>query len=207
MTRHCDGCHDELPARGSRYARVLWAALAINTAMFMIEVAGSFASGSVSLLADALDFAGDAANYGLSLAVLGLSLEWRARAALLKAASMALFGAAVLARTAWGALYGAPPEVVTMGGVATLALLANVAVAALLYAYREGDANMRSVWLCTRNDVLGSLAVLGAALGVYGTGTAWPDLVVAAIIASLALGSALAVLRQARGELAHVRAH
>ena len=206
MSTHCDGCHDNVPARAlaqdTSYRRVLWIALAINAAMFGIEIAGGVAAGSASLLADALDFAGDAANYGLSLAVLGLSLTWRARAALVKAASMALFGVAVLAKTAWGLLHGVPPEVLTMGAIAALALAANLFVVALLYAHRQGDANMRSVWLCTRNDVLANLAVMGAALGVYGTGDAWPDLAVAAIIASLALGGALSVLRQARGELA-----
>lgn len=211
MSIHCNRCDDDATdhalVRDPRYRRVLWAALAINAAMFVIEVGGGLASGSSSLLAEAVDFAGDAANYGLSLAVLGLSLAWRARAALLKAASMALFGVAVLAKAAWGALHGVPPEVVTMGAVAVLALVSNLAVAALLFAHREGDANMRSVWLCTRNDVLGSIAVIGAALGVYATGDAWPDLVVAAIIASLALGSALSVLQQARGELASNAIH
>jgi len=211
MSTHCDGCHDDVPAgtlvRKPGYRRVLWTALAINAAMFGIEFTGSLASGSTSLLADAFDFAGDAANYGLSLAVLGLSLASRARAALLKAASMALFGVAVLAKAAWSALHGVPPEVLTMGAVAVLALAANLAVAAMLYAHREGDSNMRSVWLCTRNDVLGNLAVMGAALGVYGTGAAWPDLVVAAIMASLALSAALSVLRQARGELARTGGH
>jgi Co/Zn/Cd efflux system component len=206
MSTHCNRCQDEAPVHTlvhkPGYRRVLWSALAINAAMFAIEVAGSLVSGSASLLADAVDFAGDAANYGLSLAVLGLSLAWRARAALLKAASMAMFGVAVLAKTTWGALHGMPPEVVTMGAVAMLALAANLGVAGLLYAHREGDANMRSVWLCTRNDVFGNIAVMGAALGVHATGDAWPDLAVAAIIASLALAAALAVLRQARAELA-----
>ena len=211
MSTHCDGCHDDVPAgtlaQKPGYRRVLWTALAINAAMFGIDLAGGLASGSTSLLADAVDFAGDAANYGLSLAVLGLSLASRARAALLKAASMALFGVAVLAKAAWSALHGVPPEVITMGAVAVLALAANLAVAAMLYAHREGDSNMRSVWLCTRNDMLGNLAVMGAALGVYGTGAAWPDLVVAAIMASLALSAALSVLRQARGELASTGGH
>jgi Co/Zn/Cd efflux system component len=211
MSLHCDGCHDEAraltSARKSGYRRVLWAAFAINAAMFVTEVGGSLVSGSASLLADAVDFAGDAANYGLSLAVLGLPLAWRSRAALVKAASMAMFGAAVLAKTAWATLHGVPPEVITMGAIAVLALGANVAVATLLYAHRDGDANMRSVWLCTRNDVLGNLAVIGAALGVHRTGAAWPDLVVAAIIASLALGAALSVARQAYGELALTRDH
>jgi Co/Zn/Cd efflux system component len=125
----------------------------------------------------------------------------RARAALFKAATMLLFGAAVLGRAAWAAWSGAPPQALTMGVIGMLALAANVGVGVLLYAYREGDANMRSVWLCTRNDAIGNVAVLLAALGVFGTGTRWPDLLVAAVMALLALTAGLSVLRQARQEL------
>jgi Co/Zn/Cd efflux system component len=185
----------------------LWLALAINLAMFVVEVASGLRSGSVSLLADAVDFAGDAANYGLSLAVLSMAAPWRSRAALVKAASMGLFGLAVLGRALWAAVDGTPPQALTMGVVGTLALAANVGVAALLYAFRDGDANMRSVWLCTRNDAIGNLAVLAAALGVFGTGTAWPDLAVACVMALLAVTAAVSVLRQARGELAHAHSH
>jgi len=205
MSAHC--CHHDAATEGAtrdpRYRRVLWAALAVNAAMFAVEIAGGLASGSVSLLADAVDFAGDAANYGLSLAVLSLSLAWRARAALVKAASMGLFGVAVLGRAGWQALHGVPPEPLTMGAIGALALAANVGVAIALYAWRDGDANMRSIWLCTRNDAIGNVAVMGAAIGVFGTGAAWPDLAVAALMATLALAASLSVLRQARGELAH----
>ena len=183
------------------YARVLWIALVVNALMFLLDVAAGVASGSVSLLADAIDFAGDAGNYALSLAVLSMGLAARAKAALFKAACMLLFGLLVLARAAWGAYAGEAPEPLTMGVVGVLALVANVGVAVLLYAYREGDANMRSVWLCTRNDAIGNLAVLLAALGVFGTGTRWPDLLVAAVMAVLALSAGLSVLRQARQEL------
>lgn len=185
-----------------RYRRVLWVALLINLAMFGIEVFGSAKSGSVSLLADAVDFAGDAANYGISLAVLTMAIVWRARAALLKGLSMGGFGVFVLGRTAWGAWQGQPPEPITMGLIALLALAANMGVAAMLYAFREGDANMRSVWLCSRNDAIGNLAVALAALGVFGTASAWPDLMVATLMALLALSAAVAVVRQARQELA-----
>ncbi|TWO73097.1 cation transporter [Caenimonas sedimenti] len=188
------------------YRRVLWIALVVNLGMFLLEIGAGLASGSVSLLADAIDFFGDAANYGLSLAVLSMGLAWRSGTAMLKAASMLLFGALVLGRALWGAFTGQTPEPVTMGAVGVLALAANLAVAWLLYAYREGDANMRSVWLCTRNDAIGNLAVLLAALGVVGTGTRWPDLVVAAIMAGLALWAGVSVLRQARAELAAPRA-
>jgi Co/Zn/Cd efflux system component len=199
MSAHCNH-HHPAPQRPG-YRRVLVIALIVNAAMFAVEVGGGLAAGSAALLADALDFFGDAANYAVSLLVLGMAPRWRARAALLKGASMAVFGTFVIGRTAWGLLQGTPPEPWTMGAIGLLALLANGGVALLLYAWREGDANMRSVWLCTRNDVLGNLAVLLAALGVFGSGTAWPDLLVAAVMAGLALSAALSVIRQARAEL------
>jgi Co/Zn/Cd efflux system component len=155
----------------------------------------------VSLLADAIDFFGDSVNYGLSVAVLAMGAAARARAAVFKALTMVVFGAGVMGRAGWVALHGVAPEPLTMGVVGTLALLTNAGVAVLLYAYREGDANMRSVWLCTRNDAIGNVAVLLAALGVFGTGTRWPDLLVAAIMAGLALSAGLSVVRQARREL------
>ena len=184
------------------YRRVLWIALFANLAMFLVEIGAGVSAGSVSLLADAIDFFGDAANYGLSLFVLAMGVAARARTAMFKAASMVLFGVLVLARAAWAAKSGGAPEPLTMGIVGTLALATNVGVAVLLYAYREGDANMRSVWLCTRNDAIGNVAVLLAALGVFGTGTRWPDLLVAAVMAALALSAGLSVVRQARQELA-----
>ena len=134
-----------------------------------------------------------------------MALAWRSRAALLKGASMFAFGIFIVGRAAWSAATGAPaPDASVMGWIGLLALIANVGVAALLYAYRDGDANMRSVWLCTRNDALGNVAVMLAALGVLGTGTAWPDLVVAAIMAGLAITGGWSVLRQARGELKQI---
>jgi Co/Zn/Cd efflux system component len=181
---------------------VLWIALLINAVMFGVEILAGLSSDSVSLLADAIDFFGDAANYGVTLAVLSLGLAWRARAALLKAASMLLFGGVVMVKALWAMNVGAAPEPLTMGLVGALALAANLGVAALLYAFRSGDANMRGVWLCTRNDALGNLAVMLAALGVFGTGTAWPDLAVAMVMAGLAISSGWSVMRQARRELA-----
>ncbi len=183
------------------YRRALWIALAVNGAMFLLEIGAGMASGSVSLLADAVDFLGDAGNYLLSLMALSMGLAARARVAQFKAVTMLLFGIAVLARSVWAAAAGATPEAITMGVVGFLALAANVGVGALLYAYREGDANMRSVWLCTRNDAIGNIAVLLAALGVFGSGTRWPDLLVAAVMAGLAIAAGLSVLRQAREEL------
>lgn len=204
MSDACGGhgcCHTPAATQSPRYRRVLWAALAINATMFVVELAGGLRAGSVSLLADAVDFFGDAANYGVSLLVLGMALHWRARAALLKGLTMGAFGVFVLGRAAWAAASGVVPEPITMGAIGSLALAANVAVAWMLYAWREGDANMRSVWLCSRNDAIGNLAVMAAALGVFGTGSAWPDLAVAAVMATLALTAAHAVVSQARAEL------
>lgn len=197
-------CSSPPPSADPAYRRILGLALLLNAAMFAVEIAAGLRSGSVSLLADAIDFFGDAANYGLSLVVLSMALTVRARASLLKAASMAGFGLFVLGRALWSALHGAPPQALTMGAVALLALAVNVGVAAMLYRYRSGDSNMRSVWLCSRNDAVGNIAVGLAALGVLGTGAAWPDLLVAVGMAALALGGAWSVMRQARGEL---RAH
>lgn len=197
-------CCDPAPDthRGNRgYRRVLWAVLAINAAMFAIEVAAGLAAGSASLQADALDFLGDAGNYAISLFVVGMALRYRALAALLKGATMGVFGLWVLGITAWHIWHGTLPEAFTMGAVGTAALLANAASFGLLWAYRGGDSNMRSAWICTRNDVLGNLAVLLAALGVLGTGTGWPDVIVAAIMACLALQGAWVVLNQSRAEL------
>lgn len=193
--------HDPAPATDPRYRRVLWIALAVNALMFVVELTAGWASGSVSLLADAIDFFGDAANYGLSLAVLGMALQVRARASLFKAACMGAFGVFVLGRAVWSARAGVVPEALTMGSVALLALAANVGVALMLYRYRTGDSNMRSVWICSRNDAIGNIAVGLAALGVFGTGTAWPDLIVAVLMALLGITGAITVLRHARAEL------
>jgi Co/Zn/Cd efflux system component len=183
------------------YRRVLWAVLAINAAMFAVEVAAGLAAGSASLQADALDFLGDAGNYAISLSVVGMALRYRALAALLKGATMGVFGLWVLGVTAWHIWHGTVPQAFTMGAVGTAALLANAASFGLLWAYRGGDSNMRSAWICTRNDVLGNLAVLLAALGVLGTGTGWPDVTVAAIMAGLALQGAWVVINQSWSEL------
>lgn len=197
-----DCCAPPAPSADPRYRRILWIALVLNVTMFGVEIAGSVQSGSVSLLADAIDFLGDAANYGISLAVLGLAIAWRARASLVKAACMASFGAFVLGRAIWSFVQGGVPEPLTMGFVAVLALGVNVGVALMLFRYRTGDSNMRSVWICSRNDALGNVAVAMAALGVLGTGRAWPDLVVATGMALLALTGAWSIGRHALQELA-----
>lgn len=185
----------------SAYRRVLWVALVVNAAMFAVEAIAGMAAGSVSLQADALDFFGDAANYALSLSVLSMALIWRARAALVKGVSMGLFGVWVLGAAAYNVMAGATPSAITMGAIGFLALVANVGVAVMLYRFREGDANMRSVWLCSRNDAIGNAAVMVAALGVFGTGTLWPDIAVAAVMAGLALSAAVETVRAAVQEL------
>lgn len=200
---HCASSASASAARAASPAwrRVLWIALLINAAMLGVEVWGGLQAHSASLLADALDFAADAANYGLSLAVLGMALHWRSRAAWIKGASLLTFGVFVLARALWGVWAGQPPQAFTMGTIAIAAMMSNGIVAVLLYAWRDGDANMHSVWLCTRNDVLGNVAVLFAALGVLGTGTRWPDLAVAAVMAALGVSAGWKVMRLARAEL------
>jgi Co/Zn/Cd efflux system component len=201
MSASCCSHHPD-PQRGNpAYKRVLWIVLAMNAVMFLVEIGAGVAAGSASLQADALDFLGDAGNYIISLAVVGMALRYRAMAALAKGLTMGAFGLWVIGAVVWHAAVGTVPEPITMGAIGVVALIANAACAALLYAYRDGDANMQSVWICSRNDVLGNLAVLLAALGVFGTGTGWPDLIVAAIMATLAIQGAWIVVRQVRGEL------
>lgn len=190
------------PHRGnSAYRRVLWIVLTINAAMFVVEIGAGLAAGSASLQADALDFLGDAANYAISLIVVGMALRYRASAALAKGVTMGVLGLWVIATVIWHAIHGTLPSAVTMGAVGFLALAANAACTALLWRYRGGDANMRSAWICSRNDVLGNLAVLLAALGVFGTGTGWPDIIVATIMAALAFQGAVVVVRQSLNEM------
>jgi Co/Zn/Cd efflux system component len=169
--------------------------------MFLIEIGAGLFAGSASLQADALDFLGDAANYAISLIVVGMALRYRSTAALAKGATMGLFGLWVIGTAVWHSVHGTLPIAFTMGAVGAAALAANAASFGLLWAYRGGDANMRSAWICTRNDVLGNFAVLLAALGVFGTGTGWPDVIVAAIMAALALQGAATVVQQSLKEL------
>jgi len=196
-----DACCPPPPSTDASYRKVLWIALVANLAMFAVELLASIWSGSTALAADAADFLGDSANYALSLGAIALGGAWLSRVALLKGIAMSLYGVAVLAYAAWRAWLGVPPEPITMGVVGLLALAVNFSVGALLYRFREGDANMRSVWLCTRNDVIANIAVLIAAAGVFGTGTIWPDIAVAAMLAVLGLSSGRIVIRQARAEL------
>lgn len=183
------------------YRRVLWVVLAINAGMFVIEVGSGVFAGSVSLQADALDFLSDSANYAIALLVLGRSIRWRASSAILRAAAMAAFGLYVLAYSYYQALVAGVPQAFVMGSVGTLALAANVISAFLLFRHRHGDSHRSSVWLCSRNDAIGNIAIVAAAGAVYLTNSGWPDLAVGVLMAALSLSAAFRILRQATGEL------
>ncbi|MBP5855768.1 cation transporter [Marivibrio halodurans] len=185
------------------FRRALWIVIAINATMFAVEMAAGALAGSQALQADALDFLGDSLTYGISLAVLGLSLKVRATAALVKGISLALMGFWVFGSTAYQVLILGVPNAPVMGAIGLMALAANLASVLVLMRYRDGDANVRSVWLCSRNDALGNLAVMAAAGGVALTGAAWPDLLVAGLMAGLFLWSAVQIVRQALAERRH----
>lgn len=183
-----------------RYVRALWLVIAINAVMFLVEMGAGHLAGSQALQADSLDFLGDTLTYGMSLAVIGRSLAVRSTAALAKGVSLLLIGLLVFGSTLYQVLILDLPRAEIMGGIGLLALAANLGSVLLLLRYKNGDANVRSVWLCSRNDAIGNVAVMLAALGVWGTTTAWPDLLVAGIMATLFLGSATQILRQAWNE-------
>jgi Co/Zn/Cd efflux system component len=184
-----------------RYKRILWVALVVNFGMFFVELASGLAAASVSLMADAADFFGDGVNYGLSLAALGMASAVGSKVALFKGIAMGFFGLFVLGKAGLQWTSGVTPEASTMGVVGVLALCANLFVAALLYQYRTGNANMRSVWLCTRNDAISNIMVIAAAFGVWGTAKGWPDLAVAGVMGGLALWSSQEVIRHSLAEL------
>jgi Co/Zn/Cd efflux system component len=200
----CDHASELALERAGKFRTVLWLGLVINLGMFSVEAVASIMAGSSSLQADALDFLSDSANYAISLSVAGMDLVWRARAALVKGLTMGAFGVAVIAGTVLHAIHGTVPHAQLMGIVGIVALVANTGVATMLYRFRTGEANMRSIWLCSRNDAIGNVAVLLAALGVLGTETRWPDVLVALIIAGLFLSGAWQVIRQSLRELSLV---
>lgn len=201
-------CDNNVTFDGSSpaYRRVLWIVIAINAVMFVVEMSAGAASGSKALQADALDFLGDTLTYGISLYVIGKSIRMRATAALMKGVSLALMGVGVLGWTIYQTFVLGVPDAMVMGGVAFLAFAANVVSALLLLKFRDGDSNVRSVWLCSRNDAIGNLAVIAAAGVVVLTGSAWPDLIVAAAMAALFLQSSIKIIRQATTELRMERA-
>jgi Co/Zn/Cd efflux system component len=202
-------CHDSACSSAAspdalnspKWRRALWIALFVNAGFFVAEILAGAVAGSVALQADALDFFGDAANYAISLGVAGMALTWRSRAAVAKGGTLMAFALWVLGSTAWHAFYGTLPRPEVIGVVGIAALIANGGVAFLLYRFRTGDANMRSVWICSRNDAVGNAAVLLAAIGIFGTGTGWPDVIVAAILGGLGLWGGWQIVSQARGEL------
>ncbi|NQV84893.1 MAG: cation transporter [Rhodospirillales bacterium] len=200
MSACCDHDTPKSPPIGA-YRRVLWVVLVINAAMFAVEIIAGVWGRSVALQADALDFLGDSATYAITLIVIGMSLRWRAGAAMLKGLAMTGFGCWVAGATIVHLMRGTVPDFAVMGSIGLLALVANVISAGLLFRHRDGDSNMRSVWLCSRNDAIANVAVIGAASGVWVSGAGWPDLAVAAVIAGLALSSGAQVILLARGEL------
>ncbi|MCQ9329286.1 cation diffusion facilitator family transporter [Pelistega suis] len=196
-TQHCCG----VTAKTERYRKVLWIAFTVNALMFMVEVIGGIRAGSVSLLSDSLDFLGDSANYLISLFVLGKAISMRAKASLFKAYTMGGFGVWIIGTTLYQFFYGTMPNYHEMGVIGIIAFAANVLVAVLLYSFREGDSNMRSVWLCSRNDAMGNLAVIAAAIAVYYWQSPIPDLLVALFMSYLAIKAAWDIRRQAVQEL------
>ncbi len=204
MAGGCQGAACAAPPLGIQ-RRLLGIVLGVNLAMFLVEAGAGWGAQSVALQADALDFLGDSLNYATALFVLARSVAWRAGAALIKGCAMLAFGLFVLGASIHNAVLGAEPEAPVMGVVGFLALVANLGSALLLFRFRVGDANLRAVWLCSRNDAIGNLAVLAAAGGVFATGGRWPDLAVGLVMASLAVWAGQSVVRQALAELAKDR--
>lgn len=203
-----DCCQNDMNFAGASaaYRRVLVAVIGINLAMFLTEMIAGLKGDSLALQADALDFLGDSATYAISLWVIGRPLSHRALAALFKGLSLGVLGLWVLGAACYRVFVLGDPSPIVMGVVGSLALAANVISALLLLRYRNGDANVRSVWLCSRNDAIGNVAVLFAALAVSATATAWPDLLVAAVMAGLFVNSAVKIVRHALSELGEARA-
>jgi Co/Zn/Cd efflux system component len=203
----CCGHEAKFDGVSADYKRRLWMVIALNAVMFVVEMSAGHAAKSQALQADALDFLGDALTYGISLAVIGASVRVRATAALAKGISLLTMGLWVFGSTLWRVIYVQTPEAQIMGVVGMLALAANLASVGLLLRYKDGDANVRSVWLCSRNDAIGNVAVMVAAAAVWGTASGWPDLVVATIMAGLFLSSAYQIIRQALDERRHEMSH
>lgn len=208
MAGCCGHDHENVVFEGmsAAYRRALWAVILINGVMFVVEMAAGFGAGSMALKADALDFLADTATYALSFYVIGKAANVRAGAALFKGVSLALMGIWVFGSTAYQVLVVGVPEAAVMSVVGVLAFVANMASVGLLYRFRDGDANVRSVWLCSRNDAIGNVAVVLAAAGVWQSGTGWPDLAVAGVMASLFCWSSFQIIRQGVGEMRAVSA-
>lgn len=202
MSASC-GHHTSFDGVSADYKRRLWAVIAINTVMFGVEMTAGQVAQSQALQADALDFAADALTYGISLAVIGAAIKIRSTVAMAKGISLLLMGIWVFGTTLYRVIDIGVPEAGVMGAIGFLALLANLASVLILVKYKDGDANVRSVWLCSRNDAIGNIAVMIAAVGVWGMSTGWPDLIVAGIMAGLFLSSSVQIIGQARAEKHH----
>jgi len=202
MSATC-GHNSNFEGVSSTYKRILWIIIGINAVMFFVEISAGLTAKSQALQADALDFLADSITYAISLLVIGKSIALRSKAALFKGISLSFMGLSVMGLTLYRMLALQTPEAVTMGSVAFLALLANLISVALLVRYRNGDANVRSVWLCSRNDAISNLVVIIAASGVWMTSSAWPDLIVALLMGALFLSSSVQIIRQARKEMSN----
>ncbi len=200
MGAHCG--HDiGFDGSDPKFRRALIIVILINFLMFGIEMMAGHISGSQALMADALDFFADGITYTISLIVIGMALRVRSLAAMGKGISLLLMGFWVMGSTLYGVFFIETPKAEIMGLIGFMALLANIASVLILMRWRDGDANVRSVWLCSRNDAIGNVAVMLAAVGVFGTGTGWPDLLVAGIMASLFINSSIKIIKQSRSEM------
>ncbi len=205
MDQCCEAKATELAAVRLRQGHVLVAVLAVNATMFCVEFGAGLLSGSTALLADSLDMLGDSFVYGFSLFVLHRSLAWHARAALAKGLIMAAFGVGVLLAAGFRVRAGVPPFAPAMVAIGTLALVANAYCFSLLWRHRTDDINLRSTWLCSRNDLIANGAVLVAAGLVAWSESLWPDVIVGAAIAILFLRTATLVLRESLSEIRRAR--
>lgn len=205
-----DNCGDSCSSQSfdglsAKYKKVLWIIVVINGLMFLVETLAGFIADSTALKADALDFLGDTATYAITLLVIGKSLKVRSMAALIKGLSLGAMALFVLGFTLYRIIIFGEPEPMTMGAIGFLALTANMISVLLLLKYREGDSNIRSVWLCSRNDAIGNIAVILAGIGVFASGTVWPDIIVAFIIAGLFMHSSIKITKQAIAELRKIK--
>ncbi|MGH1374561.1 MAG: cation transporter [Cellvibrionaceae bacterium] len=202
MTKNCgDSCGNiDFEGLSATYKKILWVVVIINFAMFIVEILAGFLADSTALKADALDFLGDAATYAATLLVIGKPLKTRSLIALLKGLSLGAMAIFVLGFTLYRIIFTGNPEPFTMGIIGLLALTANMISVLLLMKYRDGDSNVRSVWLCSRNDAIGNVAVMLAGASVFATGTVWPDIIVAFIIAGLFMHSSVKITLQALDE-------
>jgi len=203
MGANCSGgsCSTKFDGMSASFKRALWIVIAINGGMFLVEMMAGFKGQSMALKADALDFLGDSVTYAISLWAIGQALAVRAKVAWLKGVSLGLMAVLVLGATLYRVFVQVTPDETIMGSIAIMALAANVVSVLVLMKYRDGDANVRSVWLCSRNDAIGNLAVIFAASLVYYTRSPWPDITVALLMASLFLNSASQIFTQAQDEL------